>query len=140
MKTRGARPRVLLGPCILLLLSEAPRHGYQLIDPLKLFGFDWGGPGLVYQELRKLHAAGLVRSTWEQGRGPARRVYEPTEAGRKALATYVSNAAELAELLRDLLVTAEHISWAPPEQLDRDASRASCFQPLPDDQEMIIDA
>ena len=128
LKTKGARPRGLLGPCILLLLSEAPSHGYQLIDPLKLFGFDWGGPGLVYQELRKLDAAGLVRSTWEQGRGPARRVYEPTEAGRMALATFISDVAELAELLRGLLVTAEHMAWAPPEQLDRDAARTSGFR------------
>ena len=123
MKTKDAGPRGFLGPCILLLLSEVPSHGYQLIDPLKLFGFDWGGPGLVYQELRKLDAADLVRSTWEQGRGPARRVYEPTDAGRMALATFISDAAELAELLRGLLVTAE-LAWAAPEQLDSDAARA----------------
>lgn len=57
-----------------------------------------------------------------------------------ALASFISDAAELAEFLHGLLVTAEHMVWAPPEQLDRDAARASGFQPLPDDQGLIIDA
>ena len=138
MKREGASPRGLLGPCVLLLLLEAPGHGYQLIDPLKLFGFDWSGPGSVYQELRKLDKAGLVRSTWEQGRGPARRVYEPTEAGRKALATYISNAADLAELLRGLLVKAEYMAWVPPDQLD--GGSAGRLQPPLGDQALIVNA
>ncbi len=86
MKGNAARPNGMLAICILLLLSESPSHGYQLVDPLKLFGFDWNGPGPLYQELHKLNTAGLVRSAWEEGRGPARRVYEPTDAGRVALA------------------------------------------------------
>ena len=140
MKSGGAAPRGLLGPCILLLLSEAPSHGYQLIDPLKLFGFDWSGPGSIYQELRKLDNAGLVRSTWEQGRGPARRVYEPTEAGRRALAAYVSDVAQLAEFLRGLLVKAHHMAWAPPEQLDGGSADADRLQHRLGNRALIVDA
>ena len=112
MKGNAARPNGMLANCILLLLSESPSHGYQLVDPLKLFGFDWNGPGPLYHELHKLNTAGLVHSTWEQGRGPARRVYEPTDAGRVALATYVRGASQSAEQLGHLLVKAEALVLA----------------------------
>lgn len=102
--------RGLLAPCILLVLAEAPRHGYQLIDPLKTFGFDWSGPGQIYHELRKLAAADLVRSTWEQSGGPARRVYEPTDAGLRVLAAYVQEITEVARRVGDLIVQTESMA------------------------------
>lgn len=110
-------PPGLLGPCILLLLAEAPRHGYQLIGPLKAFGFDWGGPGLIYQELRKLSSAGLVRSAWEQSGGPARRVYEPTDTGMTSLAGYALSAAEEAAMVGALILQAERTTPSAPKQL-----------------------
>ncbi len=116
MSQEAARPRGLLGPCILLLLAEAPRHGYQLIGPLRAFGFDWGGPGPIYQELRKLFSAGLVRSVWEQSCGPARRVYEPTESGMTSLAHYVRRAAAEAELVCTLIAKAQRTAPATPAQ------------------------
>lgn len=116
MSQEAPRPRGLLGPCILLLLAEAPRHGYQLIGPLKAFGFDWGGPGPIYQELRKLFSAGLVRSVWEQSGGPARRVYEPTEAGMARLADYVRSAAAEADLVYTLIAKAQRTAPATPAQ------------------------
>ena len=126
MSQEAARPRGLLGPCILLLLAEAPRHGYQLIGPLKAFGFDWGGPGPIYQELRKLFSAGLVRSAWEQSGGPARRVYEPTETGMTSLADSVRSAAEEAELVCTLIAKAQRTTLATPAQpVGADARLAS---------------
>lgn len=116
MSEEVAPPRGFLGPCILLLLAEAPRHGYQLIGPLKTFGFDWGGPGLIYQELRKLSSGGLVRSAWEQGSGPARRVYEPTETGLSSLAGYIRSATEEAAMVGALIVEAERTTPCVPEQ------------------------
>lgn len=92
---------------MLQLLAEAPRHGYQLIEPLKAFGFDWDGPGPIYQELRKLDAAVFVRSSWERSHGPARRVYEPTDAGMAALERYVRDVAELAVRLDGLAIEGE---------------------------------
>ena len=88
-----------LGPCILLLVGEAPRHGYELIDRLKEFGFDWGGPGPIYHQLRKLRAAGLVRSRLEHPGGPARRIYELTDLGTATLAGYAVSASESATRL-----------------------------------------
>lgn len=76
------RPSSLPPACLLLLLGEREGHGYDLVERLGCFGFDWSGkPGPTYSELRKLEEAGLVASAWDMGeRGPARRVYRLTQA------------------------------------------------------------
>ncbi len=71
------RPRELLAPSILLLLAESSGHGYELMERLRPLGFDWGGPGPIYRELRSVEDAGLVTSDWFVGQSaPGRRVYE----------------------------------------------------------------
>lgn len=62
------RPRELLAPSILLLLAESSGHGYELMERLRPLGFDWGGPGRIYRELRSLEDAGLVTSDWSSAR------------------------------------------------------------------------
>lgn len=94
------RPRSLLAPCLLLLLAEREGHGYELVERLGCLGFDWDAkPGPTYGELRKLEGAGLVASTWDLGtRGPARRVYQLTGTGRRALQAAAQDMAAVAEL------------------------------------------
>ena len=98
-------PSALIGPCILLLLAESPSHGYALVDRLKEFGFTDGSTGSLYRELRRLEEAGLAHSYWEasQTRGPARRVYELTAAGRRALNGCAEGAVGLTSTLEDFL-------------------------------------
>ena len=80
------RPRELLGPTLLVLLAESPGHGYELMERLRPVGFDWGGPGPIYRELRSLEDAGHITSNWFLGqRGPGRPVYEITPSGRESL-------------------------------------------------------
>jgi DNA-binding PadR family transcriptional regulator len=99
-----AHPRALLAPCLLLLLAEAPGHGYELMERLKPLGFDWGGPGPIYRELRSLENAGLVASAWSAPRaGPVPRVYELTKEGRKSLDRCADNVVELTKLLSQFL-------------------------------------
>lgn len=96
------RPRELLAPSLLLLLAEAPGHGYDLMDRLKPLGFDWDGPGPIYRELRTLEAAGLVTSAWDVGAsGPGRRVYDLTAAGLASLDRAVTGVAALQVLIAD---------------------------------------
>ena len=99
-------PSALIGPCILLLLAERPSHGYALVDRLKEFGFTEGSTGSLYRELRRLEDGGLAHSYWEasQTRGPARRVYELTAAGRRALIGCADAAVELTATLEDFQV------------------------------------
>ena len=79
-----AVPRDHLRAALLLVLGEAPTHGYDvpaLLAPLGLGGTD---RGFVYRTLRAMEAEGLMASTWDASRvGPARRTYTVTPAGRR---------------------------------------------------------
>ncbi len=98
-------PSTLIAPCLLLLLAEQPSHGYALVDRLREFGFADGSPGSLYRELRRLEDGGLAHSYWEasQTRGPARRVYELTPAGRRALNACADGVVDLTHTLEDFL-------------------------------------
>lgn len=99
-----AHPRALLAPCLLLLLGEAPSHGYELMERLKPLGFDWNGPGPIYRELRALESSGMVASAWSAPRaGPVPRVYELTDDGRQALDRCAHQVVELTGLLSQFL-------------------------------------
>ena len=70
---------------ILRLLSEQPRHGYELIKEIedRLAGAYAPSPGVVYPTLTMLEDLGLA-SVSEQAGG--RKLYELTDAGRADLA------------------------------------------------------
>jgi poly-beta-hydroxybutyrate-responsive repressor len=93
-----ARIERFVEPALLLLLSERPMHGYDLLERLPdLSGDDRGVDlGNLYRVLRALEDDGLVRSEWHaEIPGPAKRVYELTDEGRVVLATW-SEALERA--------------------------------------------
>lgn len=70
-------PRNYLRPCLLLLLSAGPAHGYDLLLQLPDLGLRRVDPGGLYRCLRAMEEEGLVISHWEEGdAGPARRTYE----------------------------------------------------------------
>ncbi len=68
---------------ILSLLSEGPKHGYQLMKEMKdrSGGMYKASAGSVYPTLQQLEDEGLIESDRIEGR----RVYNLTEAGRKEL-------------------------------------------------------
>ncbi len=77
----GGQPKNFVLPCLLLLLREGSAHGYDLVDRLAPFGFS-SDPPVVYRNLRRMEADGLVESSWDtSGKGPARRVYQLTSRG-----------------------------------------------------------
>jgi PadR family transcriptional regulator PadR len=83
---RVVLPKNFLRPCLLLLLHEAPAHGYELRERLRPLGFNRDDPGRLYRALRTLEAAKLVRSAWQASSGgPDRRTYELTRAGEERL-------------------------------------------------------
>jgi PadR family transcriptional regulator PadR len=96
----AALPRNFLRPCVLLLLREAPAHGYDLLERLRAFGFTRSDPGGLYRTLRALEEDGLVRSAWEPSpQGPDRRIYEITRAGAERLHDAAGGLRETAEIL-----------------------------------------
>ena len=99
-RARGARYRHVDGPwrvrarverfaepAVLLLLRDRPAHGYELLDRLGgLLPSDGIDMGNLYRLLRALEEDDLVRSQWDATvPGPAKRVYELTDAGRELL-------------------------------------------------------
>jgi len=74
---------------ILSLVAEEPRHGYQIEQVIEERGMrEWTEIGFssIYYLLKKLERDGLVEGHLEEAeRGPARKVYRPTPAGREAL-------------------------------------------------------
>lgn len=100
MSTEVATPRNFIRPCVLLLLREAPAHGYDLVERLRAFGFSGEDPGRLYRTLRSLESEGLVRSAWEaSAHGPDRRIYALTGRGMEALHRQVSGLREGARVL-----------------------------------------
>ena len=81
-----ALPKNFMQPCLLLLLREAPAHGYDLLERLVPLGLGRDDPGRLYRTLRSLEDGGLVQSSWEaSSAGPDRRIYELTRAGMEEL-------------------------------------------------------
>ena len=80
---------------ILSLIAENPRHGYEIEQTIEMRGMrDWTEIGFssIYYLLNKLEKSGLIVGELQQvgGKGPARKVYQVTDAGREmqAAATY----------------------------------------------------
>lgn len=94
-QVEGGLPRNFLRPCALLLLAEAPRHGYDLLAQLSELGLGTTDPGGLYRLLRALEREGLVESSWEtSAAGPARRNYEITAEGVDWLHAWAGALAE----------------------------------------------
>ncbi|MGC5024237.1 PadR family transcriptional regulator [Tsukamurella sp. DT100] len=72
---------------ILGVLESAPRHGYGVSAALVEVGLQPIKGAQLYPALVKLENDGWIVAEWEQSEsGPARKVYELTDAGRAELA------------------------------------------------------
>jgi DNA-binding PadR family transcriptional regulator len=72
---------------LLAALSDAPLHGYAVIEHLRQRSsgtFDLP-EGTIYPALHRLERAGHLRSRWSNAAGRRRRVYELTPSGVEAL-------------------------------------------------------
>lgn len=137
---------------ILLLLDEAPLHGYQLIHRIEeRSGGLWRpSPGSVYPALQLLEDEGLVRPEQEEGR----RVFHLTEAGTAYVAEQRTEleaardavtgrmnpkAPALHDLVKQLAVAVEQVTQVgTPAQLDAAqealiATRRQLYRILADD-------
>lgn len=93
-------PRNYLRPCLLLLLGEAPSHGYDLLEQIARLGLERADPGGLYRCLRAMEQEGLVCSWWEHSQaGPARRTYDLTDEGRDWLHAWAGSLREVHRLL-----------------------------------------
>ncbi len=79
---------------ILKLLSEKPRHGYEIIKAMeeKMGGAYSPSPGAVYPTLQFLEDAGYARTTVDEG---GRKIYEITAEGKTYLEQNKSSVDEV---------------------------------------------
>lgn len=99
-KHRPGRIKGFLEACLLLLLTEKPTYGYELLESISRFGVELSNQdvGSIYRILRRLEDEGKVRSQWDTDKGgPARRLYEVTPEGKQAL----DNWAEILNHSKD---------------------------------------
>src|SRR5689334_21229003 len=101
---KGKTERGPVQRALLALLSQQPRHGYELHD---LFEATVGGhwdlnSGQIYSSLERLARDGLVVETGvERGTGPDKRLWALTEAGEAELARWFHVAVPRDYRLRD---------------------------------------
>ena len=108
-RRRHGGPKVGRGDvrvAILILLAEAPRHGYEIIQEVATRSGDRWRPsaGSVYPALQLLEDQGLIRGD----QGTERRVYYLTEDGR----------AHVAQRREELMAV-----WAEATATDNDPAR-----------------
>jgi PadR family transcriptional regulator PadR len=76
--------------CVLALLVDDERYGFDLVRALAAVDGMVTSEGTIYPLLGRLRRDGLVESTWrESPSGPPRRYYRATAAGRAALDAFV---------------------------------------------------
>ncbi len=97
---------------MLALLTEGPRHGYDLIRALeeRSGGAYAPSPGVVYPTFTFLEEAGLIA---QQGAEGARKLYGLTEDGRAQVEAQRESIAEAFARLDHIRVKAQVLAHGP---------------------------
>ena len=75
--------------CVLALLEQRDRYGFELVRTLADLGGLVTSQGTVYPLLSRLHQSGLVGTSWRPGRGERpRKYYSLTPGGSAALGRF----------------------------------------------------
>ena len=93
----GAREKLLsqmrrgaIEYCVLALLIDEERYGFDLVRELGESDGLLTNEGTIYPLLTRLRNEGLVETTWqESAQGPPRRYHKITRQGRAALRSFV---------------------------------------------------
>jgi PadR family transcriptional regulator PadR len=97
---------------LLLLLSERPMYGYEVIRELeKRFSGYWKPKtGTIYPALEKLEKGDLITSSIDfKGKAPDRKHYALTENGREELSKTMAYWIKMTEILENYKETHESI-------------------------------
>ncbi len=111
-------PKNFIRPCLLLLLSERPSHGYDLLERLGGLGLKAIDPGGLYRALRAMEQEGLVVSKWEPSElGPSRRTYRSTGEGREWLHAWAGTLRETTRIIGGFLGRYDSLPEVEPSAL-----------------------
>jgi PadR family transcriptional regulator, regulatory protein PadR len=99
--------RGVLPYCVLAMLGDGERYGFELVRSLSSVDGLVTGEGTIYPLLARLRRQELVQTTWrESDAGPPRRYYRLTQAGRAALAEFTGAWKPLRDSVDSLLESA----------------------------------
>lgn len=89
---------------VLAMLDSRPSYGFELVEGLAaLPGLD-ATKGTIYPLLTRLKNAGLVDTTWQESpKGPPRKYYVLSPAGRAELATQTATWRQVVGAMDSLL-------------------------------------
>lgn len=90
--------------CVLALLQDGERYGFELVRTLSQADGMVTSEGTIYPLLSRLRREQLVTTFWrESTSGPPRRYYQLTDAGRAALADFTEEWARFRDAVDYLL-------------------------------------
>lgn len=96
--------RGVLEHCVLALLQDEERYGYDLVTELADAGL-LASEGTIYPLLSRLRKEELVRTSWRESRtGPPRRYYSLTRRGEAALADFTRSWTDLKRSVDQILL------------------------------------
>ncbi len=95
--------RGVLEYCVLALLQDEERYGFELVHTLAEAGLVTT-EGTLYPLLGRLRREGVVETTWQESTsGPPRRYYRLTSAGRDVLVRFAEEWADFRNSVDALL-------------------------------------
>jgi len=102
--------RGVLEFCVLALLRDTERYGFELVRALTEADGLVTTEGTLYPLLGRLRRDGVVETTWrESSSGPPRRYYRLTAAGHEALDAFTAQWARFRDSVDSLLDTGERV-------------------------------
>jgi PadR family transcriptional regulator PadR len=92
--------------CVLALLRDGRRYGFELVRTLSEADGLLVSEGTIYPLLSRLRRDRLVSTSWQESEtGPPRRYYQLTDAGQRALADFSDEWARFRDSVDAVLTT-----------------------------------
>lgn len=89
--------------CVLALLADEERYGYDLVTELSEAGLV-ASEGTIYPLLSRLRKEELVATSWQESpNGPPRRYYRLTAHGQRALASFQDSWSDFKNSVDQIL-------------------------------------
>jgi len=96
--------RGVLDMCLLALIAEKERYGYEIVRQLEERGLTLVGEGSIYPLLSRLQKSGRIEGFLvPSNEGPARKYYRVTPEGRRVLRTWTSEWKSFAGIVQRVL-------------------------------------